>query len=47
MGKKFLCGQLQGKNPFAAYPFFMKLAGELGTKNLMVQILFLESTVVD
>lgn len=46
-GKKIHCGQLQGKNPFTAYPFFMKLAGELRTKNLIVQILFLGSIVVD
>lgn len=39
--------QLQGKNPFTADPFVMKLAGELRTKNLIVQILFLESIVVD
>ncbi len=31
MGKKILYGQLQGKNPFTAYLFFMKLAGELRT----------------
>jgi hypothetical protein len=46
-GEKNSLWQLQGKHPFTAYPFFMKLAGELRTKNLIVQILFLESIVVD